>query len=131
LLKDLGLFESCVGPVICYTVLDFFSFKGVMPAILASLRISMATKLNRAEDPLTSVCCAVCCYSCALAQLQRDAFNPKGPYAFDRAQGACETVTTYAGAIHGNVHPYVPVTPEVVPLIPVTQNSMPVLAYSI
>lgn len=115
LLKDLGLVSDCVGPVICYTILDLASARSFMALILASLRMNMAGKLQRKEGPCCSLCIACCCYPCALAQLDRDAKAPGRSYEFEKANGFYENLTTWGGAIHGGVQPYKSV--EMAPLV--------------
>jgi Cys-rich protein (TIGR01571 family) len=119
LLKDLGLVSSCVYPALLYAGLDLFTGRSFMILILTSLRISMSDKLKREEGPCQSFCLACCCYPCALAQLERDINARK--YAFKNAEGGCNTVKTYLGAIDGSPIPYV--APE--EMQPLVQNGMP------
>ena len=122
LLKDLGLVSDCVGPVICYTILDLASARSFMALILASLRMNMASKLGRGEGPCCSLCIACCCYPCALAQLERDAKAKGRGYEFEKAVGVYENITTWAGAIHGQAHPYKSV--EMAPLVSNSQGGV-------
>lgn len=116
LLKDLGLVSSCVGPVLIYTLVDVMFARLSLCTVLASLRMSVSDKLKRGEGPCGSICIACFCYPCALAQMDRDAKAHDRSYVFDKAEGPCDVATTYFGAIHGSVRPYV--SAEMVPLVP-------------
>lgn len=119
LMEDLELVSSCAGPIIIYTLVDYAFARLSLCTILASLRMSVSKKLKRGEGPCRSFCIACCCYPCALAQMERDAKAHGRGYVFDQAKGTCDVATTYFGAIHGSVRPYV--SAEMVPLV---QNGM-------
>jgi Cys-rich protein (TIGR01571 family) len=75
LLKDLGIVDSCVCPVVYYTLLEIVTSRTFLLLPLANLRINMAKKLGVDEGYCTSCCMAFCCYPCSVAQLHRDAVD--------------------------------------------------------
>lgn len=108
LLTDLGTFESCTCPGLCYSALDIFTGKSVMPLILLSLRINMVKKLRRKESECESFCKVICCYTCSIAQMQRDAHSRK--YVFQTPEDICQVALAAAGDITGYARQYTPMT---------------------
>lgn len=107
LLKDMGLTPSCSYPFVFYSLLDCASGRSFLPLILTSLRMSVSDKLKRNEGPCRSLCVSLFCYACALAQMDRDLKAKGRQYAFDEQELHCYMSTSYIGAIHGSVKPYV------------------------
>ena len=101
LLKDLGIVDSCVCPVVLYTALEIASARSIMILALANLRMNVAKKLNIDEGACCSFCIAGCCYPCTIAQIQRDAVDNN--YHFEKTEGFVDLFKAFSGDIKGNV----------------------------
>ena len=100
LLTDLGIFESCTIPGICYFGLDLLTAKSLMPLILVSLRMNLVKKLKRKESECESLCIVGCCYTCAMAQIQRDARTQN--YRFEEPPDICHKAIAAFGGVKGD-----------------------------
>lgn len=82
LLQDAGLVGAWTYPAIAYALMDSLT-GGALPMLaFVSLRSNMSNALRREEGICTTYAATLCCYSCAVAQVQRDVcdrgycFNP-------------------------------------------------------
>jgi Cys-rich protein (TIGR01571 family) len=107
LLKDLGIFESCTLPAVCYCGIDLCTSMSIMPLILMSLRMNLSRKLGRTETVCESLCISAFCYPCAIAQLQRDALSRE--YVFQEPSGLYKKSLAVLGNVDGEPTKYNPV----------------------
>ncbi len=120
LLNELDLSSSFIIPALCYESLDMISGRSLLLLITSNFRINLVKRLNRKEDPITSLVTVFCCYPCALAQIDRDSKAAGREYAFEKPKTTAQEIAAILGSIEGRAIPHV-TSHETEPLV---QNSM-------